>query len=162
MKKNVNGVAVRRAVVGDRDVGLIAPLFDLYRQFYDQPSDPSLARAFIQDRLAGEESVIFLAHLTDVRMKSAAGFVQLYPSFSSVDASRIWILNDLFVAREARRLGVACALMERVRIHAIATAAKRVVLETRTSNRTAQSLYESLGYVCANKTEKFYALELPT
>ena len=32
--------------------GLIAPLFDAYRQFYEQPTNPDLARAYIHDRLS--------------------------------------------------------------------------------------------------------------
>jgi GNAT superfamily N-acetyltransferase len=37
---------------------------------------------------------------------------QLYPSFSSGAMARIFILNDLFVAPEARRRGAGSALLE--------------------------------------------------
>ena len=53
------GDVVRQA--GPGDVDAVAPLFDAYRQFYQQSSDPALARAFIAERLARSESVIFLA-----------------------------------------------------------------------------------------------------
>ena len=81
---------------GPGDVDAVAPLFDAYRQFYQQPSDPALARAFIAERLARSESVIFLAE----RDGQAVGFVQLYPLFSSTAARprRLWLLNDLFVS----------------------------------------------------------------
>ena len=52
---------VRQA--GPGDAALIAPLFDAYRRFYDQPSDLALARAFVAERLERNESVIYLAEL---------------------------------------------------------------------------------------------------
>jgi len=78
-------------------------LFDAYRQFYGQSSDPAAARNFLTERLQREESVIYLALHGD----EGCGFTQLYPAFSSVAMRRIWILNDLFVPPEARRSDVA-------------------------------------------------------
>src|SRR5581483_8937251 len=92
---------------GVEDVGRLAPLFDAYRQFYRQPPDLDGAREFLTERLTRKESVVFLAVAEGAREPAALGFVQLYPSFSSVKMRRIWVLNDLFVAREARRHGVA-------------------------------------------------------
>ena len=151
---------VRRADSGKRDIDLIAPLFDSYRQFYNEPADAELAAAFTRDRLQANESVIFLAEESDEGTREALGFVQLYPSFSSVAACRIWVLNDLFVAPEARGRGVGRALMEAAREHAIQTGAKRLTLETTAENRTAWSLYEDLGYVRQKDSVRFYTLEL--
>jgi len=145
---------LRRAT--ESDVPRIAPLFDLYRQFYGKPPDARTAEAFIRDRLRAEESVIFLA----VAGEEALGFVQLFPSFSSVQAFRIWVLNDLFVAPAARGLGVGRALLTEARRHAIRTGAKRLTLETVTENRIAWSLYEREGYVLADPSTRFYTLEL--
>ena len=133
---------VRQA--GPADADLVAPLFDAYRQFYEQPSDPGLARAFIAARLENHESVIFLAE----RAGRPVGFVQLYPLFSSTAARprRLWLLNDLFVAPEARGAGVGRALMERARRLAEETGAVGLELATARGNATAQRLYESLGY----------------
>jgi ribosomal protein S18 acetylase RimI-like enzyme len=122
----------------------VAALFDGYRQFYEQPADYPLAEAFIRDRLANDESVVFLA--LDQESRAGLGFVQLYPSFSSAAARRIWILNDLYVAPVARRRGVARALLEAARDHGTTTGAKRLVLSTAATNREAQALYESFGY----------------
>ena len=77
----------------------------------------------------------------------ALGFVQLYPSFSSIDAHRTWLLSDLFTASQARGRGVGSLLMNAAREFAVATGAKGLVLETATDNHIAQRLYESLGYV---------------
>ena len=151
---------VRRADAGERDVSLVAPLFDSYRQFYDEPPDAELAAAFIRDRLRANESVIFLAESSGEGSVEALGFVQLYPSFSSVSVFRIWVLNDLFVTPAARGRGVGRALMEAARQHAIQTGAKRLTLETTAENRTAWSLYEDLGYVRHADSTRFYTLEL--
>ena len=43
------------------DLANIAPLFNAYRQFYEQADDLALATAFIQERLTNAESVIILA-----------------------------------------------------------------------------------------------------
>lgn len=144
-------------MAGEPDAKRIAPLFDSYRQFYGKLPDPDRALAFIQERLQRSESVIFLAENESGRL---LGFVQLFPSFTSVEARRLWVLNDLFVSAEARGQGVGRALMEAARQHAIATGAKRLTLETMDDNKTAWSLYESLGYVRNADSVRFYTLEL--
>jgi ribosomal protein S18 acetylase RimI-like enzyme len=144
-----------RATLDDLDA--LATLFDGYRVFYRQPSDPALARAFIEERLRRDESVVFLAR--DGGNREALGFTQLYPMFSSVSARRIWVLNDLFVAPTARKRGVARALMNRARDFATEAGALRLILETAEDNRAAQALYESLGYV-RESGERHYTLEL--
>jgi len=131
---------VRRAGLGDVDD--LAPLFDLYRQFYGQASDLAPARAFLSERLRRDESVIFIASADDV----ALGFTQLYPSFSSVSVRRLWILNDLFVSPAARRGGVGRRLLERAREWAVETGAKGLTLTTALTNSAARSLYESCGW----------------
>lgn len=153
--RQTSTTAISRANVDDLDD--LAVLFDRYRFFYKQPSDPVLARAFIEERLRREESTIFVAR--DVNSHAALGFTQLYPMFSSVGARRIWVLNDLFVTADARRRGVARELMAAARAFAAATGALRLVLETAEDNPAAQALYESLGYVREHGT-RHYSLEL--
>lgn len=139
-----NSLKIVRAEIWHAE--LIAPLFDAYRQFYEQAPDYSAAHRFITERLKAGESVIFLAALEGDGGSKPVGFVQLYPSFSSVSMKRIWILNDLFVAPEARKHGVGAALMESARQLAVSTASKELILETAMDNLTAQRLYEKLGY----------------
>lgn len=128
---------------GLEDVDRLAPLFDGYRQFYRQSADPEGARRFLAARLGAGESRVFVAETED---GWPLGFVQLFPSFSSVSMRRLWILNDLFVAPDARRSGVARALMDRARELAIETDAKGLILETETRNAPAKRLYEDLGW----------------
>ena len=122
----------------------VARLFDAYRGFYGQPSNLTHSRNFIAERIARDESVIFLAEDT---AGQALGFVQLYPAFSSIDAHRTWLLSDLFTTPEARGRGVGSLLLNTARAFAVLSGAKGMVLETATDNVGAQQLYESLGYV---------------
>ncbi|WP_095124511.1 GNAT family N-acetyltransferase [Pseudomonas sp. Irchel s3a12] len=121
----------------------VAQLFDAYRGFYQQPSNLEQSRTFIAARMAGDDSAIFLVQ---DEKGEALGFVQFYPTFSSIDAHRTWLLSDLFTTPAARGRGVGRLLMNTARDFALATGAKGLVLETATDNFTAQGLYESLGY----------------
>jgi GNAT superfamily N-acetyltransferase len=143
------------AEAGPEDLDEIAPLFDAYRVFYEQGSDPERARLFLDERLTRGESVIFLAR----RSGAGVGFVQMYPSFSSVWTNRVWILNDLFVDASARRSGVAEALLEHAADWARKQGALGLVLETADDNEPASALYEKLGWVLQTEY-KNYQLEL--
>jgi len=129
---------------GRNELDDLVPLFDGYRQFYGQRSDLPAARGFLRDRIERDESVIYLAYVDGGQ---AAGFTQLYPSFSSVSLKPLWILNDLFVRSDVRRGGVGRALLERARRHALETGAKGLVLNTGVTNKAAQTLYESCGWL---------------
>ena len=122
----------------------IASLFDAYRGFYGQPSNLTQSRNFIAERIARDESAIFFVQDAN---GEALGFVQLYPTFSSIDAHRTWLLSDLFTTPAARGRGGGTLLMDTARPGALRTGAKGLGLETATDNLGAQRLYESLGYV---------------
>ena len=120
----------------------MAELFDAYRQFYGREPAPDACSRFVQARLETGDSVLFVALL-----KSApVGFTQLYPSFSSIRMGRTYILNDLFVAREARGRGVATALIGAAETFAREAGAVGMDLSTARNNETAQALYRSLGW----------------
>ena len=140
MSEAVTVPTVQRAGLDDLDA--LAPLFDQYRGFYDQPSDEALARRFLSQRLERSESVVFIARLEG----RPAGFTQLYPTFSSVRAARVWVLNDLFVAQGARRQGVAQALIDAAAAFARNDGAIRLELETMPDNQPARTLYEAHGW----------------
>lgn len=130
-------------LANSENISNVAGLFDEYRQFYGQPSDIAAATQFITARLEQAESTIFLAFTEDGK---AAGFAQLYPSFTSVGMRAIWILNDLFVLPDLRGFGVAKALLNEVQSFASHTQAAMVKLATGVDNPVAQRLYVSMGY----------------
>ena len=133
-------VDVRQATAADLD--LLVPLFDAYRQFYRLPSDPERARRFLLERFEHNQSVIFLSF----EGAAAIGFTQLYPSFSSGAMARNFILNDLFVAPEARGRGAGSALLHAAAAYGRLSGALRLVLSTELTNTMAQSLYERTGW----------------
>jgi len=151
MPSTENSIEITQATPAD--VSDAAPLFDAYRQFYGKPFDIEAVRRFLFARLSKAESVLFLAR----RGETAVGFVHLYPLFSSVNLTRQWVLNDLFVVHEARKLGVARALLQRARQLGEATQANCLTLETAHDNTPAQHLYESLGW---KRDDEFYRYSL--
>ncbi|HLO04610.1 MAG TPA: GNAT family N-acetyltransferase [Symbiobacteriaceae bacterium] len=133
-------IQIRRATIEQLDE--LVPLFDGYRQFYQQASDRPGARRFLAERLLQGESIILLAYMAE----RAVGFTQLYPLFSSVSMERLWLLNDLFVQPDLRGQGVGEALLEQAAALSQAMGAKGLALETGVTNQGAQRLYERLGF----------------
>ena len=84
------------------DVEALVPLFDGYRQFYGQASNPEAAREFLGQRFRQRQSTVFVAESAG----QAVGFTQLFPTFSSVALAPAFVLNDLFVLAEFRRFRV--------------------------------------------------------
>ncbi len=132
--------SLRRASLDDLDA--IAPLFDAYRQFYGQPTDLGRAHDWLRERLQRDESVVLLAE----RNGAALGFTQLYRMFSSVRTARTWILNDLYVAADARRGGIARGLLDAAARFAREDGAAGIALETGRDNAAAQALYRAAGW----------------
>ena len=133
-------VSTRLANGGDLDA--VAALFDGYRQFYGKRSDLDGAKTFIGARMGAGDSTIIIAEQDG----EAAGFTQLYPSFTSVGMAPIVILNDLFVVSEHRGAGAAQALLAAATDHARKIGAVRLALSTQKDNVTARRLYEKAGW----------------
>ncbi|GAB3099110.1 GNAT family N-acetyltransferase [Lysobacter terrae] len=134
------GTTLRRATLDDLDA--IAPLFDAYRRFYQQPGDLQRARDFLHERLSRGESTVLIAELEG----RVAGFTQLYPMFSSVRTARLWVLNDLYVDEGARRHGVARTLLDGAAAFVRAQGAAGLMLETSRDNAPARALYRAAGW----------------
>ncbi|MBY6188806.1 GNAT family N-acetyltransferase [Microbulbifer agarilyticus] len=142
--------------VDEEHIENLSKLFNLYRQFYDCSSDIDKARSFISERIHNGESIIFVVESGS----ELAGFIQIYPSFCSVDAVKIFILYDLYVDESGRGKGVAALLMNKAREYAIANDVKRIDLVTAKDNSPARKLYEKLGYQTALENFVNYSLNL--
>jgi|TARA_B100001094_G_C18054981_1_gene732000 ribosomal protein S18 acetylase RimI-like enzyme len=132
----------------------LARLFNLYRIFYEQKSDQSLAFDFVKKRLINNESIVFMA---EEESGIFSGFVQLYPSFCSVSATPIIILYDLYVEQESRSKGIGRQLMNAAKEYAKLNDYDRLELSTAKDNYIGQALYESLGY---QKDDEFFHYSL--
>ncbi len=146
--------AIRPATFTDLDA--LAKLLDGYRQFYQQESNEAACRAFLHERLEHSDSHLLIHETND----GPSGFVQLYPVLSTVSLAPRWLLNDLFVASEARGRGVGRALMQAAATLAREHGVTSLMLCTQTHNHAAKALYESLGW---EKNEAFdtYLLFVP-
>ena len=134
-------VLIRAATVTDLE--RLAPLFDAYRQFYAQAADLPKALAYLAERIACGDAELLLALAPD---GEALGFAQLYPALCSVDVAAYGVLYDLYVVPQARRAGVARALLQAARDVAVARQWSRLELSTANDNHAAQRLYESMGW----------------
>jgi ribosomal protein S18 acetylase RimI-like enzyme len=121
----------------------VANLFDQYRIFYNQQSSLAAAKNFLLERIKNHESEIFFASKND----QVVGFVQLYYSFSSVGMRKIIILNDLYVAANARNQGVARALIAKVKDFCVINKITKITLSTQKNNQLAQKFYELEGFL---------------
>ena len=140
-------ISVRQAVLSDLEE--LALLFDQYRQFQGQGSDLAAARSFLRERFDNGQSVVFICHHGTVPV----GFAQLYPSFSSVALSRVFVLNDLFVHESGRRKGVASALVSAVESYAWSLGCSRITLNVARNNGSARQLYEARNW---KQDEQFF------
>ena len=134
------------------DLPELHALVEKYRAFYKQAeSDKTLS--YLEQRIANDEAIVFIARVNG----AAVGFTLLYPTFSTVSLSSIWLLNDLYVDESARGNGIASELMDVAELAAKSAGATRVFLRTANDNLPAQSLYEGRNWV---KDEVFRRYDL--
>jgi GNAT superfamily N-acetyltransferase len=130
--------------VGERDLDELLPLMRAYCDFYDvHPTDDALlamSKALIAD--PEREGVQFLARDGGRR---AIGFATVFWSWSTTDAARLGVMNDLFVAEGARGSGAAEALIEACRAECARRGARRLAWQTAPDNLRAQAVYERIG-----------------
>ena len=146
------------APVAAADLDDLLPLMRGYCDFYGvAPADAALlalARALIADPEC--EGVQLIAR--DERGRGA-GFATIYWSWETLDACRIGVMNDLFVAPEARGTGVAEALIEACRGRCAERGAQKLVWQTAHDNRRAQALYDRIGATRAEWLD--YSIDVP-
>jgi GNAT superfamily N-acetyltransferase len=145
---------IRPAV--ESDIPALLPLMRGYCEFYEaDPPDSGLdemARALI----ASEDGQGML--LVADQDGEAIGFAAVGWKWSSLRGARIAVLEDLFVAPEARGQGAADALIEACADRARENGAPVVSWLTAPDNHRAQTVYDRVGGKSATFLE--YELEL--
>ncbi len=130
--------------VAEADLTELLPLMRGYCDFYEvAPSDEALlalSRALIAD--PEREGVQLLARSDEGH---AVGFATIFWSWATTSAERIGVMNDLFVAPEARGTGVAEALIEACRAECAARGAGKLTWQTARDNAAAMKLYDRVG-----------------
>ncbi|WP_445781167.1 GNAT family N-acetyltransferase [Shewanella sp.] len=99
------------------DLEPLSNLFDLYRQQLNQVADFSSCRAFLKHLLSQNDSMIFVC----IKDDSMVGFIQLYPSFSSLLLAPVWYLEDVFVLPTYQQQDVAMQMYQKAELLAKST-----------------------------------------
>jgi GNAT superfamily N-acetyltransferase len=129
--------------VKDGDLPELLPLLRGYCEFYEtDPSDESLLELSRWLLEHPEDGIQVLAR-DDAG--AAVGFTTIYWTWRTMYASRIAVLEDLFVATEARGSGTAEALIEDARARARAHGARDLTWQTAKTNERAQAVYDRIG-----------------
>ena len=130
--------------VGEGDLPELLPLMRGYCDFYEvSPSDEQLlglSRALIAD--PERDGVQLIARNDDGQ---AVGFATIYWSWATTIASRIGVMNDLFVAPEARGTGAAEELIEACVEECRRRGASELTWQTAPDNERAQRVYDRIG-----------------
>ena len=137
-------IEISRATVAD--VPELTELVEKYRAFYKQEVNPR-TESYLRERLTNDEAVVFIARYVEELNVRPVGFTMIYPTFSTVSLSEIWLLNDLFVDESVRGQHVASQLMDTAELAARNAGATRLFLRTAHDNTAAQALYEGRGWV---------------
>ena len=132
------------ARVGEADLADLLPLVRGYCDFYAvAPTDDALlalSRALIAD--PGREGVQLIARDGG---GAAVGFATVFWLWSTLSAGRVGLMNDLFVAPEARGSGAAEALIEACRAACREQGAGRLTWRTAKDNHRGQAVYDRVG-----------------
>jgi GNAT superfamily N-acetyltransferase len=131
-------------LVDESDLADLLPLMRGYCDFYEvsAPDDAllELSRALIADP---ERDGIQLIARDD--RGAAVGFATIFWCWSTLQAARIGIMNDLFVSEAARGGGIAEALIEACRERCRAHGARTLEWQTAPDNQRAQAVYDRVG-----------------
>ena len=147
-------MAIREAT--ESDLPALLPLLRGYCDFYEaNPSDAGLER-MARAVIAAPEDEAFLLVATDAESGEILGFAACGWKWSSLRGARIVILEDLFVAVQARGRGHADALIEATAEVARRHGAPAVTWLTAPDNHRAQAVYNRVG----GRSEAFLEYEL--
>jgi GNAT superfamily N-acetyltransferase len=132
------------ARVGSKDLSDLLPLMRAYCDFYAAaPPDEdllALATALISD--PDREGLQLMARDGS---GAAVGFATVFWTWSTSDAARLGVMNDLFVAELARGGGLAERLIRACRTECARRGASRLVWQTAPDNLRAQAVYDRVG-----------------
>jgi GNAT superfamily N-acetyltransferase len=136
------------------EIEALAEIFDQYRAHYDEPSDVSTSRRWLERCIGAGRLSAFVAE----EGGQIVGFATTTAVPASLRLGHFWQIRDLFVLPTHRRLGVARALLVSIRAAAIESGALRIALQTEDDNHAALRLYADAGYALV---DGYRSLALP-
>jgi GNAT superfamily N-acetyltransferase len=142
--------------VTEADLPDLLPLMRGYCDFYAvAPSDDDLlelSRALLAS--PDRDGIQLIARDDD---GAAVGFATVYWTWSTLSARRVGVMNDLYVAEQARGSGLAEALIAACVELCREQGATELSWQTATDNHRAQAVYERVG----GRAERWIDYSLP-
>ena len=131
------------ATVTEADLADLLPLMRGYCDFYEvSPSDDALlalSRNLIEHP---DEGLQLIARTED---GTAVGFATIYWTWQTLSATRLGVMNDLFVSEAARGGGHADALIAECAERCRQRGATELAWQTAHTNMRAQAVYDRVG-----------------
>ena len=132
----------------DETLAAASGLFNQYRHHYGEPPHADARTlGWLSDMVQSKLLTVYTASMDSPPDAPAIGLATVHPVPASLVMGRFWQLRDLYVLPEARRQGVAAALVRTVSETARAAGATRLSLLTEADNRAALALYRRLGFL---------------
>ena len=119
-----------------------AALFDAYRQHYGANPAPEAVERWMREQVINDRMRVYAAGPLD----RVHGICSVAVVPACLTLRTMWLLRDLYVDPNARRGGVARALLAQVAEDARAEGAHRVSLQTEATNAIALGLYARAGF----------------
>jgi GNAT superfamily N-acetyltransferase len=131
------------ATVTEADLPELLPLMRGYCDFYEvSPSDDALLAMSRRLIATPDEGVQLIARDDGGR---AVGFATIFWTWQTLSASRLGVMNDLFVSEDARGGGVADALIAACAERCRERGATELAWQTAHTNLRARAVYERVG-----------------
>jgi ribosomal protein S18 acetylase RimI-like enzyme len=128
------------------DLGALLALIADYQRFYaGSARDDAHNAAFFGRFVAPSDAGMIIGAFDEDAAQPPAGYACLYWTFSSVSATDVVLLNDLYVRPQHRGSGVGEALVDAAVVVAGERGASHVRWFTALDNRRAQRLYERVA-----------------
>jgi ribosomal protein S18 acetylase RimI-like enzyme len=124
---------------------LYADLFNQYNISSCETGQEKLFTNRMPEQMFNGEPVLFIV-LTNCPEQIPVGFIQLYSTCSSANATYVTIVHDMYVLPDYRKNGIGLRLIEAAVRFAIHSKSALIQLETLQDNLIAQKLFESVGF----------------
>jgi GNAT superfamily N-acetyltransferase len=138
-------VTVRLTTAAHPLFGQAAELFDEYRQHYGANPAPEAVAGWMRDQLVGDRMRIYVAGRPGPA-DPVAGICSVAIAPATLTLRTVWLIRDLYVDPDARRHGLAQALLAHVADEARTEGAHRLSLQTEATNTRALHLYARAGF----------------
>jgi|SRR5689334_14222832 len=134
---------LRIELIAEAQLDALLPLIAAYQRFYEvEDVDDERNRAFFSRFVAPSDDGMLIGAW---RGDELLGYACLYWTFTSLVPAEMVLMNDLYVAPEARGEGIGRSLIEASAKIARERGANHLQWVTAPDNATAQHLYDTTG-----------------